>query len=100
MACSSIRKGRCSANGLWAWSRPPNYFGEIVLWIGIAVIAAPALSGWQWATMFSPLFVFLLLTRISGVPLLEARGRKRWGEDEDYRAYVSRTPVLIPRPPR
>lgn len=92
--------GRFITSGLWAWSRHPNYFGEILLWVGIAVIAVPALSGWQYATLISPIFVFVLLTRISGVPLLEARGRKRWGDDEAYRAYVRTTPSLIPRPPR
>ena len=57
--------------GLWKWSRDPNYFGEILLWTGIAVIAATVLRGWQWATMISPVFVALLLTRVSGIPMLE-----------------------------
>ncbi len=92
--------GRFITGGLWAWSRHPNYFGEIVLWVGVAVIAVPALSGWQFVTLVSPLFVTVLLTRISGVPLLEARGRQRWGDDAEYRDYVARTPVLVPRPPR
>ena len=91
---------RFITSGLWAWSRHPNYFGEILLWTGITVIALPVLSGWQWVTLISPLFVTLLLTRISGIPLLEARARRSWGDDESYQAYVERTPVLIPRPPR
>ena len=93
-------RGRFITSGLWAWSRHPNYFGEITLWVGIAVIAVPALSGWQYVTLVSPLFVALLLTRVSGVPLLEARGRRTWGADPAYREYVERTPVLVPRPPR
>jgi steroid 5-alpha reductase family enzyme len=93
-------RGHFIESGLWAWSRHPNYFGEILLWSGIALIALPALSGWQHATLISPVFVFLLLTRVSGVPLLEARARKRWGDDPRYRAYRARTPVLVPRPPR
>lgn len=93
-------EGRFIDVGLWAWSRHPNYFGEIVLWVGIAVIALPALSGWQYVTLISPFFVTLLLTRISGVPLLEARAKERWGEQSDYRSYVEHTPVLVPRPPR
>ena len=92
--------GRFITSGLWAWSRHPNYFGEIVLWIGIAIIALPALVGWQHATLVSPVFVFVLLTRISGVPMLEARARKRWGDDPEFRAYTERTSTLIPMPPR
>ena len=86
--------------GLWAWSRHPNYFGEVVLWLGIALIALPSLSGWQYVTLISPLFVFLLITRISGIPPLESRAEERWGDDPDYQAYQARTPVLFPRPPR
>jgi steroid 5-alpha reductase family enzyme len=86
--------------GLWAWSRHPNYFGEIVLWIGVAVIALPILRGWQWITLISPVFVAVLLTRISGVPLLEKRADEKWGGQEDYEAYKARTPVLILRPPK
>ena len=86
--------------GLWAWSRHPNYFGEITLWTGMAILALPALQGWQYATLISPIFVFLLLTRFSGIPMLEKRADKKWGGQPDYEAYKSSTPVLIPRPPR
>lgn len=91
--------GRFIDSGLWAWSRHPNYFGEIVLWIGVAIIAAEVLSGWQWLTLISPLFVFVLLTRVSGIPLLEKRADERWGDDPAYVAYRDRTSILIPRPP-
>ena len=87
-------------SGLWSWSRHPNYFGEIVLWLGIAIIALPTLSGWQWATMISPIFVIVLLTKISGVRMLEVSGKKRWGTDEGYQAYLASTSVLIPLPPK
>jgi steroid 5-alpha reductase family enzyme len=86
--------------GLWAWSRHPNYFGEIVLWVGVALIATPTLTGWGWLTWVSPVFVFLLLTRVSGVPLLERSADQRWGGTPAYEAYKARTPVLVPRPPR
>ena len=93
-------KGRFIHTGLWSWSRHPNYFGEIVLWVGVAVIALPVLRGWQWVALISPLFVTLLLTRISGVPMLERRADEKWGGQEDYEAYKERTSVLIPLPPR
>jgi steroid 5-alpha reductase family enzyme len=91
-------QGKFINTGLWARSRHPNYFGEIVLWIGVAVIALPVLRGWQWVTLISPAFVALLLTRVSGVPMLEKRADEKWGGQQDYEAYKERTPVLIPRP--
>jgi steroid 5-alpha reductase family enzyme len=93
-------QGRFIRTGLWAWSRHPNYFGEILLWAGVAVVALPALRGWQWVTLLSPVFVFVLLTRVSGVPLLEKSADERWGGQPDYEEYKARTPVLVPRPPR
>ena len=85
--------------GLWAWSRHPNYFGEITLWTGMAILAYPALSGWQRITLISPAFVVFLLTKISGLPALEERADKKWGGQPDYEAYKAATPVLVPRPP-
>jgi steroid 5-alpha reductase family enzyme len=96
----SENPGHYISSGLWAWSRHPNYFGEILLWLGIAVIASSTLRGWQWVTLISPLFVFFLLTKISGIPMLEKRADARWGDHEGYRRYKAETPVLIPRPPR
>ena len=93
-------EGKFISTGLWAWSRHPNYFGEIALWTGIAIMAIPLLSGWRWVVLISPVFVTLLLTRVSGIPMLEARAQKRWGDDEDFQAYTRNTSVLIPRPPR
>lgn len=83
--------------GLWSRSRHPNYFGEILVWVGVFVTAAPVLAGWQWIAVLSPVFVVLLLTRVSGIPLLEARADAKWGERADYVAYRDSTPVLIPK---
>ncbi len=91
--------GKFINTGLWSWSRHPNYFGEIVLWIGVAIIAVPILSGWQWLMLISPVFITLLLTRISGVPMLEKSADKKWGGQEDYENYKAITSVLILRPP-
>jgi steroid 5-alpha reductase family enzyme len=94
---NSNNKGQFIQTGLWSRSRHPNYFGEIVLWFGIAIIAIPVLQGWQWVAMISPLFVTLLLTRVSGVPLLEKKADKKWGGQKNYETYKKNTPVLIPR---
>jgi steroid 5-alpha reductase family enzyme len=90
-------KGKFIQTGLWARSRHPNYFGEIVLWVGVAVIALPVLQGWQWVALISPVFVTLLLTRVSGIPLLEKKADQKWGGQADFEAYKKNTPVLIPR---
>lgn len=83
-------------SGLWSISRHPNYFGEILIWVGMAVISFPVLTGWQYITLISPLFVFLLLTRVSGINLLEASSDKKWGDLKSYREYKENTPKLIP----
>jgi len=92
-------EGKFIQSGLWSWSRHPNYFGEIVLWIGVAVIALPVLQGWGWVSLISPVFITILLTRISGVPMLEKRADEKWGGQEDYEAYKRNTSVLVPLPP-
>lgn len=89
-------KGEFIRTGLWSRSRHPNYFGEILVWVGVFLVAAPVLQGWQWVAVLSPLFVILLLTRVSGIPLLEKRADEKWGDRADYRAYRDATPVLIP----
>jgi steroid 5-alpha reductase family enzyme len=84
------------SSGLWSISRHPNYLGEIILWIGIAVIALPVLEGWQWVTLASPVFVSFLLLKVSGVPMLENNAESRWGNDPEFRQYKAKTPTLIP----
>ncbi|MEM7610561.1 MAG: DUF1295 domain-containing protein [Pseudomonadota bacterium] len=92
--------GRFIKTGLWSWSRHPNYFGEIVLWIGVAIIALPVLQGWQFVTLISPVFVTFLLTKVSGIPMLEKRAQERWGAEPEFQAYTQNTSVLIPLPPK
>ena len=86
---------RFITTGAWARSRHPNYFGEILLWFGVAVAAFPSLSGWSMVTLVSPLFVWLFLTRVSGVPLLEAAADRRWAGNPEYETYKAATPVLL-----
>jgi len=83
--------------GLWARSRHPNYFGEILLWTGIAVIALNTLTGVEYITLISPVFVYILLTRMSGINLLERIADERYGELEEYQRYKRTTPVLFPK---
>ena len=64
-------------------------------WISL-LIALPVLQGWQWVALISPVFVTLLLTRVSGVPLLEKRADLKWGGQAEYETYKKQTPVLIP----
>jgi steroid 5-alpha reductase family enzyme len=83
--------------GIWARAQHPNYFGEILLWAGVAVMALPSLSGSAMIFLISPIFVAVLLTRISGVPLLRKTAGARWGDDPEYQAYLKNTPLIIPR---
>ena len=96
---SPDNKGKFISTGLWAWSRHPNYFGEIVLWTGMAIVAVPVLQGWQWASLISPVFVAFLLIKVSGIPMLEEKADNRWGGQVDYEEYKRSTPVLVPKPP-
>jgi steroid 5-alpha reductase family enzyme len=99
---SAFRKDIANKNkfinsGLWARSQHPNYFGEILLWVGVAVMAVPILSGWSWLALISPLFVMFLLLKVSGIPMLQKAGLKKWGDNPDYMAYRENTPKLIPK---
>ena len=91
-----VNKRKFITSGLWSVSRHPNYFGEILIWIGMAVISFPVLSGWQYATLISPLFVILLLTKVSGINLLEESADKKWGNLDEYQTYKANTAALIP----
>ena len=93
-------KGKFIDTGLWKWSRHPNYFGEITLWLGVLIVATPVLSGWGYLALISPVFVTLLLTKISGINLQEKQAKERWGDDPDYREYRRNTPALLPKLPK
>ncbi len=93
-------KGRFIDVGLWSWSRHPNYFGEMVIWIGMAIMALPVLQGWQFVCLISPLFVIVLLTKVSGIPLLAKKGLEKWGDEQAYQDYLRNTSLLVPLPPK
>ena len=88
-------KDKFITSGLWAKSRHPNYFGEIVLWAGIAVMSFSSLQGLQYLTLISPIFTYFLLVYVSGVRMLEARGDIKWGDNPDYQDYKKKTPTLF-----
>jgi steroid 5-alpha reductase family enzyme len=92
--------GQFIKDGLWRWSQHPNYFGEILLWTGIFVIGAGFYEGTQWLAVISPIFIYLLLTKISGINLLDERAKTRWGNSPEYQSYKQKTAVLFPRPPK
>ena len=81
--------------GLWKYSRHPNYLGEIILWLGISLISFSSLEGFQYVTLISPIFTYLLLVNVSGINLLEKSGDKRWGMLESYKKYKEKTQRLI-----
>lgn len=89
-------KGKFIHTGLWSISRHPNYFGEITLWIGMALIALPSLESWRFIVLISPLWVFIQLIFISGVSMLEKSADKKWGGQEDYELYKRNTAIIIP----
>ena len=88
-------KDKFISTGLWAYSRHPNYFGEILLWFGIAIMSFSSLNGLQYLTLISPIFVYTLLVYISGIRILENNGYKKWGHLESYKEYLQNTPRLF-----
>ena len=88
--------GQFIQSGLWKYSRHPNYFGEILIWTGMAVIGVTIYSGLGWLGLISPFFVFVILNYISGVRLLEKQANERWGSNNAYQSYKQKTPVLFP----
>ena len=83
--------------GLWSYSRHPNYLGEVLLWIGIAFFGVSCFTGLEKIAWISPLFIYLLLTKISGTPILDRRSLEKWGHEPEYQKYRDETPALFPR---
>ncbi len=94
---NSENQGKWIDSGLWSYSRHPNYLGEIMLWTGIACFGISCFSGMERLAWISPIFIYLLLTKISGVPILDRRGLEKWGDQPEYHKYREETPTLLPR---
>ena len=88
-------KDKFITTGLWKYSRHPNYLGEIILWIGVAIISYSSLEINQLFTLISPIFTYLLLVHVSGINLLEKSGEKKWGDLNEYKQYKKETPRLF-----
>lgn len=84
-------KGKIITTGLWAYSRHPNYFGEILVWWGIFLMVMNTPSGYF--TIASPLLISFLLLKVSGVPMLERLLEER---GKEFKEYVQRTPAIFP----
>ena len=93
----SRNQGKWIDSGLWSYSRHPNYLGEILLWTGIAIFGVSCFTGLERVAWISPFFIYLLLTKVSGIPILDRRGLEKWGDDIEYQKYRENTPALFPR---
>ena len=81
--------------GLFRYSRRPNYFGETLIWWGLAIIALPLPFGYL--AILSPILITYIVTKVTG-PMLEKIFIEKYGEE--YRAYMKKTSYFIPLPPR
>lgn len=89
-------KGKWIESGLWKYSRHPNYFGEITLWVGVYLFTFFSLNDWQvYAGLIGPVYIASLILFVSGVPLLEKAADKRWGADPKYQQYKQRTSSVV-----
>ncbi len=94
-------KGKWISSGLWKYSRHPNYFGEIMMWIGIYLICIEWLTKTEvYLAAIGPASIIFMLLFVSGVPLLEKSADRKWGNKKEYRNYRDRTSILIPMPPK
>jgi steroid 5-alpha reductase family enzyme len=87
-------RGTLMTSGLWAYTRHPNYFGEICMWVGVACIAAAHMPSFTLTLLCfaSPVLIAYLLTFVSGIPMLEPLMAKKSG----WADYASKTPALVP----
>ncbi len=87
-------KGKLMTEGLWRYTRHPNYFGEVTLWWGIWLMTLSLPVGWM--TVIGPMTITFLILKVSGIPMLE----KPYEDRADFREYKRRTSAFFPMPPR
>jgi steroid 5-alpha reductase family enzyme len=87
-------KGKVITNGLWRYSRHPNYFGEVALWWGVFLIALAVPGGWM--TIIGPITITGLILGVSGIPMLE----KKYEGNAEFDEYKRRTSAFFPLPPK
>jgi len=93
---NSANDGQFIQTGLWKQLQHPNYFGEILCWLGIFICAIPSLENWEWLAIISPIWITFLLIFVSGIPLLKKASNKKYGSLKSYQTYQKNTPLLIP----
>lgn len=94
-------KDKFIQSGLWKYSRHPNYFGEILVWLGVYLFTYSYLNfGQRLLFAISPLFITYLLIFVTGLPKLEKYADQKWGHDKAYQKYKSQTNVLMILPPK
>ncbi len=93
-------KSKFMSTGIWKYSRHPNYFGEMLVWWGIALPGILLFDGVAWLYFLGPVFITVLLLFVSGIPLLEKSADRKWGNDESYIRYKKTTSLLVPLPVR
>ncbi len=91
---SEANRGKIMQQGLWKYTRHPNYFGEVTLWWGIYLIALSTSGGWM--TVIGPVTISFLILKVSGIPLLE----KEFMKNPEFQEYARRTSTFFPLPPR
>lgn len=87
-------RGKIMDQGLWTYTRHPNYFGEVSLWWGIYLIALSVPQGW--VAILGPLTITVLILGVSGIPLLE----EKYKDNPEFQKYRRRTSAFFPLPPR
>ena len=89
-------KDKFISSGLYAIVRFPNYAGEILVWIGIFIACLPYLEGWALLSIVSPIWINILLIKISGIPYLLTSQNEQYGERASYQEYLRTTKKLVP----